>query len=178
MISLSVGDESIPFGDLFSVRLPNAKIGKCPMNEDDGFPAPLLDIGQANAVYFDFLRQWGSCCAGPYDKAQQQKGKDPQADHGFLLILLASFPGSFLLILFRRGIRDRPPRYRLHQDRGIAPNGRGIGEAALPRPAPEKKREQRTMSPADLDWKDRYTLQTIQADHRHLDMLWINLSKS
>src|SRR5262245_29080455 len=93
MISLSVGDESISFSDLFTDRLPNAKIGKCPMDENHGFPAPLLDIGQANAVYFGFLRQWGSCCTGRNDKAQQQKDKDPQADHGFLLLIsLASFP--------------------------------------------------------------------------------------
>src|SRR5262245_53656293 len=100
MISLSVGDESISFGDLFSVRLPNAKIGKCPMDEDDGFPAPLLDIGQANAVYFYFLGQWASCCAGRDDKAQQQKGKDPQADHGFLLIFAGFFPRLFPLDSF------------------------------------------------------------------------------
>jgi hypothetical protein len=57
MISLGIGDESISLCDLLSDRLPNAKVGKRSMNEDDGFAGALFDIGQANAVDLDFFGQ-------------------------------------------------------------------------------------------------------------------------
>jgi hypothetical protein len=71
MISLGIGEEPISLRDLLSDWLPNAKVGKRSMDEDDGFAGALLDIGQANAVDLDFFGQWA---------------------HAFLLILLNSFP--------------------------------------------------------------------------------------
>jgi hypothetical protein len=57
MISLGIGDESISLCDLLFHRLPNAKVGKRSMNEDNRFAGALFDIGQAYAVDLDFFGQ-------------------------------------------------------------------------------------------------------------------------
>jgi hypothetical protein len=53
MISLGIGDEAISLRNLLSDRLPNPKVRKCPMNEDDRLPGALLQVGQANPIDLD-----------------------------------------------------------------------------------------------------------------------------
>jgi hypothetical protein len=45
MISLGIGDEPISLCDLLSDRLPNTKVGKHSMDEDDGLAGALFDVG-------------------------------------------------------------------------------------------------------------------------------------
>ena len=63
VISLGIGDEPIPLCDVLSNRLPNAKVRKHSMDENDGFAGALFYIGQANAVDLDFFGQWARHCA-------------------------------------------------------------------------------------------------------------------
>jgi hypothetical protein len=49
-IALGVGDEPISLRDLLPDGLPNAEVGKRPMNLDDGLPGALLHICEANPV--------------------------------------------------------------------------------------------------------------------------------
>jgi hypothetical protein len=73
VITLGIGNEPIPLGDLVPRGLPNAKVGKCSMEEDDGLPGAILDIGQANTVDFDFLDRRRGHRGGRDQKAKHQR---------------------------------------------------------------------------------------------------------
>src|SRR5206468_3460408 len=54
-ISLGIGDEPIPLGDLLSHPFPGTKVMRRSVDEDDRFAGALIDVLQANPVDLDLL---------------------------------------------------------------------------------------------------------------------------